>query len=677
MRTSSVRFGSKVVMDTGGGGGGVLRQRVRGLWRHVAVFVLMTVLAIGHTWPLFPLRKTHLLGGSWEDPWLNAWHVDWMYQSIQKGHTPFFAADLHWPLGAEMYWHSQAPAKTVLAIVLLPLTGGNVVEASNLILFSTFVLAGLTAWWMIRDVLRRAGHTGNVADVAAVVGACAFDFSRYHFAHAHAHMNLAAIEALPAFVLCMLRFLEAESVKKGWAWLVGAGIAGLYAMGCDLYYAYYLSLFLLAWIVFQLSKDGETPLLRWATLNHVLVRRALMLSIVSAVCCLPIALPLVWHLRPAPWSIHGSSMYPADPIMLVAPDVLSYWTGFFPSGLATALRKLQDGILNDIEGGLFIGLVAIALGVIGGMKERVAARPWVLIGVGFLILSLGPFLNIGGEDALPAQIVVLFVVVGLALSKRVRQSVRGREVLVIGVGLLLFLLAFGMKDDGKPTTIHIPLPYLFFKHVAPFFSRGGMPVRFLLMTQLCLGVLIALGVVHLALGWKRVSSSRRLQAFALAAAFALVNLEAMNKPFEMMAVKPPATVFETIRSDPEAGVAVFTDHVLGQFEQIYHRRPVSFARQSRTPMRELAYVQSPLQKILVGFEKTDAPLTDDEIAEMRSWLRQNGFKYFVGHERAYVESRRWRRASLDAKQRRELFLRDALKAELIYEDEDLQVFRFW
>lgn len=635
----------------------------------------MMVLAIWHTWPLFPLRKTHLLGGSWEDPWLNAWHVDWMYRSIRDGHTPFFAADLHWPLGAEMYWHSQAPAKTILAVVLLPLTGGNVIEASNLILLSTFVLAGLTAWWLIRDVLRRAGRVGDTADAAAFIGACAFNFSRYHYCHAHAHMNLAAIEALPAFVLCALRFLESENPKRSWGWLVGAGIAGLYAMGCDLYYAYYLSLFLLAWVVLQLSREGA-PLLRRETLWHPLVRRTFVLSTVSALSCLPIALPLVRHLRPAPWSIHGSSMYPADPIMLVAPDVLSYWARFFPAVIAEALRKLEDGILNDIEGGLFIGLVAIGLGVFGARRESASVvRPWIWIGLGFLVLSLGPFLHIGGEDALPAQILIAFVAVGLLLSKRVRQSARGREVLILVIGLLLFLAAFGMKEDGKATTIRIPMPYLFFKHVAPFFSRGGMPVRFLLMTQLCLSVLLGFGVLH-AVERARERWRGARPVAALAGAFVLVNLETMNKPFEMTPVKPPVSVFETIRADPEPTVAVFTDHVLGQFEQLYHRRPISFARQSRTPIRELPYVQSALQKILVDFARTDA-LTSEEIDGMRAWLRQNGFRYFVGHQRAYIEAMRWRRATEDSKQRRELFLRDALKAELIYEDADLQVFRFW
>ena len=62
------------------------------------------------------------------------------------------------------------------------------------------------------------------------------------------------------------------------------------------------------------------------------------------------------HLKPAPWSIHGDATYPADPLMLFVPDTLSRWTVLLPSGMAHAFYKLQKGILNDNEGGLFLGI---------------------------------------------------------------------------------------------------------------------------------------------------------------------------------------------------------------------------------------------------------------------------------------------------------------------------------
>ena len=642
---------------------------MRMAWRHLLVFVATTCLAIVHTWPLVPLRKTHLLGGRSEDPWVNAWHVEWMRASIREMHTPFFAPRLHWPIGAEMYWHSQMPTKTLLSVILLPFMG--VIEAANMIVFSTFVLSGVTAWWLIRDVLRRAGRAGARADVAAFVGASVLNFSRYHFCHAHAHMNLAAIEALPVFVLCALRYFEVRASR--W-WLVGAGASALYAMGCELYYVYYLAMFMLCWVVIALWREGS--LLRRSNLRDPIVVRSLHLAGVSAIFCLPIAVPLIMHLRPAPWSIHGSSSYPADPLMLVTPDVLSRWVFLLPEPIATAFSKLQNGILNDVEGGLFVGFVTMALAFIGARRNWAIVRSWVLIGGVFLLLSLGPFLNLGGVDTIPAQLIVLFVVAGLWLSPRIRQSPRGREVMLLLLALAVLLFVFGMSTDGAAVTVRVPLPYLFFKHVAPFFSRGGMPVRFLLMTQLCLGVLVGFGVLEIT---ERIGTRfKRFRWAALAClvtALIAVNVESMNRPFEMVTVPPPPAIFDEIRNDPDGSVAVFTDHVVGQFEQLYHGRPVSFARQSRVPIRELPYVQSPVQRALVGFEQLTP--TALEASEMRAYLHDNGFKYFVGHRRACREAIAWRKSLPDSESWRAAFLVHVLDATLIYEDDDLQVFRFW
>lgn len=646
-----------------------LNALVRTAWRHLLVLVATTCLAVVHTWPLVPLRKTHLLGGGSEDPWVNAWHVEWMRACIRETHTPFFAPRLHWPVGAEMYWHSQMPTKTLLSVILLPFMG--VVEAANVIIFSTFVLSGLTAWWLIRDVLRRAGRAGVRADVAAFVGAAVFNFSRYHFCHAHAHMNLAALEALPVFVLCALRYFEVRSSR--W-WLLGAGASALYAMGCELYYVYYLAMFMLCWVVIALWQEG--PLLRRSNARHPIVVRSIHLAVVSAIFCLPIAIPLISHLKPAPWSIHGSSSYPADPLMLVVPDVLSRWAFLIPEPLATAFRKLQNGILNDVEGGLFIGFATMALAFIGARKQWTVVRSWVLIGGVFLVLSLGPFLHLGGVDTIPAQLIVVFIASGLMMSPRIRQSRRGREVALLLLALAVLLFAFGMSSDGTAVSVRVPLPYLFFKHVAPFFSRGGMPVRFLIMTQLCLGVLVGFGVLEIT---ERVGTRFKYLRWAapacLAAALIAVSVDSMNRPFEMTPVPHRQAIFDEIRDDPDANVAVFTDHVVGQFEQLYHRRPVSFARQSRVPMREFAYVHMPVQRALVEFDHLTP--TALEASEMRTYLRDNGFKYFIGHRRACREAIMWKKTLPDSESWRSGFLVDVLEAKLVYEDDELQVFRFW
>ena len=69
--------------------------------------------------------------------------------------------------------------------------------------------------------------------------------------------------------------------------------------------------------------------------------------------------------------------------------------------------------------------------------------------------------------------------------------------MAIAVTVLLALTAIGAAMSHEELTVRIPMPYIFFKEVAPLYSRGGMSVRFLLMTQLTLAVLVAFGVLEI------------------------------------------------------------------------------------------------------------------------------------------------------------------------------------
>ena len=88
--------------------------------RHLVVFAALIALAIIQTWPLIPLRKTHILGGANDGCWIDLWHEDWLRDSVVNRHSPFFAPQLHYPVGAQLYWHSLAPAKRTSTGLLLP-----------------------------------------------------------------------------------------------------------------------------------------------------------------------------------------------------------------------------------------------------------------------------------------------------------------------------------------------------------------------------------------------------------------------------------------------------------------------------------------------------------------------------------------------------------------------------
>jgi hypothetical protein len=492
-----------------------------------------------------------------------------------------------------------------------------------------------------------------LASVAGIAGACAFTFSPYHFAQATAHLNLAAIEGVPLFVYFFLRWMDEGRPKLLW----GVGLSALYICYCDFYYLLYVALFSLAWVVADRWRRG--PVISLQAFSDDRVRRATLLAVACAVALLPALVPLVLHLRPPPIQIHhGDSDYYVDLIGLVVPDPYSFWLASMPLGWRQAIRGIASRFMagNLEETGYFLGWgvpLTCALALLGGVPH---ARRWMAIGSLFLVLSLGTRLQIGGESR-HTPVVFLVALALILLVARVAPAGRWRkrDVMVVllaaaGVGLLQPFTAFGARYATE-----MPLPYLVFKNVVPFFRLAGMPVRFEFMVTLVMGVLVAFAAGRLGT-W--ASRTGRPHGLALASLVAVVpNVDYHRVPMPMAPVPTMPPIFQEIAAAPP-DVAVATDTVIGQFEQIYHRHPITFARESRLPVREFAFERSPLIAAFHAHQCNSA-VSDGERAEMRRFLKGHNIRYYVAH---------W--TPCDG------FMRDVLGGTLAYSDGRLWVYRF-
>lgn len=633
---------------------------MRAWWRGLAVLLLGSALTLWHLWPLPLYWRTHLQGGNFEDSWMNAWHIDWMRHCVSAGQNPFFAPGLHHPLGAELVWHTMAPAKSLLG-ALFSLYLEDSIASLNLVIVSSFVLTALTSYllcaYFVRDLPARR------RTLSALIGMCVFTFSRYHLAHAIAHMNLTAIEGMPLFLLAFLRHSEAhERGERARGWLVCAGFAAGYTALCDFYYVYYLYLFTGAWYAVRTWQRGQ-ELLRGRAL-----RSALTVWGVGLLGALPAIVPLLLHLSPQPIAHHhDDSDYPADLLTPFYPDRLSMWNAWIPQAPRDALNRMQKSLLNDAEGGCFVGVAAPALAWIGvrGSPPKSPARALGVLAIVFYVLSLGVFLNLGGNEPQPAWVALLLlcgvVLLLLRPSSALRQDLRRALVLVMLVAPLLTLTAY-----GEVLRVRIPMPFLLFKHLVPLFGRGGMPVRLLLLTQLCLALLATRGTAQV------LARSARFAPLVAMVLLALVNLETKSVPFTMVPVPPSSPAFDMIRDDPEP-IAVFTDHVIGQWEQRAHHRPVSFARQSRLPVREAGLLTHPLQRYLVDHHTMGRIAGDSEVVAMREALRAGNFRYFVAHSATVYASD----TPAPIAVQRDRLVREQLGGVLVYADADRQIYRFW
>ena len=168
--------------------------------------------------------STHYsFGGA--DGYQNIWNLWWVDQAVRTGQNPWFTTLLHYPYGTTLIGHTLDPFNGFMAMPLM--TMASLLQAYNTIVIFSFVSAGVTAAWLCFAV------TGS--RFGSLVGGAVFTFSSFHFMHADGHLQLTAVQWVPLFVLCWIRFCSQPSITRG---LIAAGVLTLVIL-CDLYYFAY------------------------------------------------------------------------------------------------------------------------------------------------------------------------------------------------------------------------------------------------------------------------------------------------------------------------------------------------------------------------------------------------------------------------------------------------------
>ncbi len=620
---------------------------------HVAVLVTMTGLTVAYMWPMV----SHLSGflPNWYfDNWMDTWTVWWMRQALWlHPHNPWVSPIVEYPLGGEMYWHNVEFAKTAWGVVLIPLM--TPVAAHNLLILSTFPLAGYSAWLFVRYMLEREGVTRPIASAAAFGGACAYTFSRYHLCHAEAHLNLTAVEGIPFYLFFFVRYMDHARKRD----LVGLLFGIVYTAFCDSYYLVYSAVLSALWVLAEARRHG--PIFRAATLSLPFLRRAAIIALTVTLVLSPWLGVLIVHAFPPPVSpFHGDADYVADLAGYFMPDRLSGWLPLFPNSWRD-LTIRTDG--DNEENGYFLGYITPVLCFIASRPGfmRFGLR-WYAFALFFISLTFGFEMRVGATMDAPLWAplgVAAFVIA--SFPGGLRPGWR-RDVWITLALCAVGCFVIPVTANGAPFRARIPMPYAIFKTVVPLFARGGMPDRFILCADVCVAVLFggfAAGVASPLL--PRFRWLTPLIALVLAA---IPCLEFRPRPMNMgpIPVNPP--VFEEIKNAPPE-VAVFTDgSVMSQFEQMYYNHPISYVRLARIPASLEAFERPKRVYQVMHHERTlDEPVKPGEKEEMRAFLKEWHFRYYVTHF--------WDQA-------RDQFVVEQLGGRLLYRSPDslLMVYRF-
>ncbi len=609
------------------------RPRAR---RLLGALALYSALSLALTWPLVAHFTTHVPGDGIDDPAL-AWNLWWIKVRLVDQLQPdiFHVGWMFHPVGINLAFYTLTPLNGLLSVPLQ--TATSLVVANNLLLLSSFVLAGLGAFLLSLEVLRplviqgpanRHGFPRQAATTGALVAGLLYAFaSAKLFYVSLGQFNIASSQWVPFCVLYVWRLGRAlgPGTPHREAWRTGA-MAGLFLVlqaWAELTYASFLLIFLafhlawrlgMGWRARRRSGDGDPPM--QVTLTRLLAGYTAMAGPFLAGIAPFLAAMVPDLLQEGDFFASGggfADIFSADLMGYLVPTRLHPLFGAWTAQLPFPNDKAQH---------IYLGYSALLLAVAGflwlwwkkGGAEWATALFWGGSGFVFWLLTLGPHLRWAGQD------------------------------------------------------LPVPGPFALVSRL-PFFSGNRYPSRYGVMLLLCTAVLVACGTWWLVQegrqrpGQPRPAGPRQLWAVATGVGLLLL-LEHLSLPLPLSDFRTPS-IYRQLAAIPGdfavlelptgwrngARVMGYGDDVLLMMQQWYqttHGKRRLGGNTSRNPPHKFQYfIDAPLLGDLIGLMNAHrehlAPVVAQQLEAMiqrnhpraGQILRALGVRYVLVHvERA-------------------------------------------
>jgi hypothetical protein len=403
------------------------------------------------------LRETIL--GPYEDNLQDLWNTWYSIHHLRSYGDLLATRIIRYPEGAELFYHSFAYPKTLLAALLGTERFASVADLlalQNILLLVSMPLAGLGAFLLIRHFIE--------SNWAALAGGAIFAFNPSHVEHLQHHMHVSTIEFLPFFALCFMLAYERRRIS-----LVAFSILfyTLSALSCW-YYLFYCAYLMGFYGLYRACSSRALPD-RWQ-LGVIAAHLAGVVLLLS-----PLLAPMVASATAgARVYVEGSSIFVADVLGYVAPPpqhVLG--EAWFARGIAWRLSG------NGWEKTVYLGLGNLLLLAWLFMRQETRVRDiraFVLCGMlFFMVFTSGDWLKLAGHELLPMPnlllgklpffanirgpsraivFVYLFMAIGVAVAlealQRTNAGHRHARALMGAVAVLLVIDWFPMRPVASP-----------------------------------------------------------------------------------------------------------------------------------------------------------------------------------------------------------------------------------
>jgi hypothetical protein len=338
--------------------------------------------------------------GNGVDPQLLMWLIAWWPHALGHGLNPLYTRAVWAPEGVNLAWTTCMPLVSLPALPVV-LTMGPLV-AYNLACVAAVALAGWCAFILCRYL--------SGAYWAALTGGYVFGFSAYMLGQTAAHLDLILTFPIALFALLLIRGFRADIA---WRTLVG-GLALVLVAQFLLFVELFatMTLFLAIALCAILIVGSNAEKTRAVNLlPTVALSYAIALVAVSPFLYFMIALGY------EPGAPHPLLLYSTDLLNLVIP------TSTMELGRIAPLNQIASRFLGYIfEAGGYIGLLLMLVATAFARSSwgEGWGRLLVMVLIVAVVLSLGPFLIVGGRPIipLPGLVVGALPIIGKALPAR-------------------------------------------------------------------------------------------------------------------------------------------------------------------------------------------------------------------------------------------------------------------
>jgi hypothetical protein len=515
--------------------------RPRRLLEGLLACAVYTAAALVYLRPIARVHGDHLAPNA-EDPLFTLYVLKWVMRQARLGFPQLWDANVFFPAKGALAFSDPflAPALQVLWVP-------NAISAYNLLVLSSFVLAGLAIWWVLAE--------SGCSMPAAVLGGAMFAFSPFRWSHLN-HLAMLLGQWIPLAMWSFDRLLAERTPRRAALFLL------FYVLNLtsSCYFAFMLLVPLLAILASRWSEHARGD----SRERHALLRpRALAVlaptALIALLATLALFLPYLRLARAMDMAREESVVVhnAAALASYVSPAPENVYSPRPPRALWSRARlPLWERPFTRVENSLFPGFAAAVFAFVGlaafarrhrttpaedeprlTLLQRTALATLLLAALLALLLGDVYTLRLERDTAvgrfLPAPSVGTWTALGaafagsLALWAWLRRRWRGRPLLRWrGVdpwerGLL--------ASGAACLLLTLPLAYVPLMQVVPGMNGMRVPARFAALLGVTVVYFAARGI-DVALARLRRSASKALTVVALATLVILIAVELHPRP---------------------------------------------------------------------------------------------------------------------------------------------------